>query len=472
MLNCARRWNCELGRVNCTKLTLRLVEMILWLCPTSVQDFLAIPGIMNKIDINEPFLQILSDLVKEFLQIRNIVPCGDFFDVLACNFCRLQDMFFTNQEADYKASQFCALCPTDKQIGKQKAPYSQEIFNAMQPTFPLSYDQFSYAMHIVYGLFDGREMVEGYDGIHGITNVKSTKQRTMFGSLNENLVEDIFQRTGLNSFDTFADLGSGIGQICIQASATTCCRSFGYEIDQKRLECSKCLLEHFAAVLKAAGIQQNMQDLVTFKHQDFLDDPNLANADVLVFNNFARWFQSDNPGKVKCYNTEVGKRCLDLSNGSQLVVLTELVNDKTWFPSMAFDPPINPCFTWTPGDDLKLYHYRKLADTWPCPTEKCNALTPNSRSDQCINGHVVKTLRSRPGAKRAYESSEAVRCGSSMSACSNGSVDVKKPRTEDDSKAKKEVSSFILSLIHLNVNVALLFHRILIPTQILMPRLR
>lgn len=80
--------------------------------------------------------------------------------------------------------------------------------------------------------------------------MKKTGQRTMFGSINENVVEDLIQRTALNKYDTFQDIGSGIGQVCFQASATTCCQSIGLEVDEERYQASVNLLDHFDGVLK------------------------------------------------------------------------------------------------------------------------------------------------------------------------------------------------------------------------------
>ena len=71
----------------------------------------------------------------------------------------------------------------------------------------------------------------------------------MFGSINENLIEELSQRSGLNKLDTFTDVGSGIGQVCLQMSATTACRSFGLEVSMERYEASKHLLRDLDGVL-------------------------------------------------------------------------------------------------------------------------------------------------------------------------------------------------------------------------------
>ena len=125
----------------------------------------------------------------------------------------------------------------------------------------------------------------------------------MFGSINENLIEEIIQRSGLNALDTFTDIGSGIGQVCLQASATTCCRSFGQEVDTQRFHASQNILDNFEGVLEQAGIKERMKDLVTIECKDFVDDEYVTKrSDVMVFNNYARWFESDNPGKKLDYN--------------------------------------------------------------------------------------------------------------------------------------------------------------------------
>jgi hypothetical protein len=66
-------------------------------------------------------------------------------------------------------------------------------------------------MELVYDFFDGRGAVEGHQGIHG--QKKGPRGfNSMYGGINENMIECFIQRTGLNSEDTFTDVGSGIGK--------------------------------------------------------------------------------------------------------------------------------------------------------------------------------------------------------------------------------------------------------------------
>ena len=54
--------------------------------------------------------------------------------------------------------------------------------------------------------------------------------REVYGETNASLVQHIIETQEVTETDTFFDLGSGIGQVVLQAAATTGCRAFGVEL--------------------------------------------------------------------------------------------------------------------------------------------------------------------------------------------------------------------------------------------------
>ena len=54
--------------------------------------------------------------------------------------------------------------------------------------------------------------------------------REVYGETNASLVQHIIETQQITSADTFFDLGSGIGQVVLQAAATTGCRAVGVEL--------------------------------------------------------------------------------------------------------------------------------------------------------------------------------------------------------------------------------------------------
>lgn len=136
----------------------------------------------------------------------------------------------------------------------------------------------------------------------------------MYGRVNENLVQEIVERTTMSSRDVFSDLGCGVGQTCLQVSATTGCRSLGYEIVSERCEAALMLLREFDAVLSEAGVVPagTMTGLVSLLEEDFIKDIRVArDSTVVLFNNFSKWFDADIPGKGTNYNSEICTQVLE-----------------------------------------------------------------------------------------------------------------------------------------------------------------
>lgn len=130
----------------------------------------------------------------------------------------------------------------------------------------------------------------------------------MYGRVNENLVQEVVERTTMSSCDIFSDLGCGVGQTCLQVSATTGCKSIGYEIVHERCNAAILLLMMFDEVLAESGAAPSgtMHNLVTFLEDDFIKDERVTSqSTVIFFNNFSKWFDADIPGVGKDYNREI-----------------------------------------------------------------------------------------------------------------------------------------------------------------------
>jgi hypothetical protein len=260
----------DLVECGCRWLTVAALERILWACPTTVEQLVAVPD-LDAIAA-DPMAPYLLNIINTFLSDNSIEPQGDFQEVVDTNsnadrvFPKVQ-LIDSNCD-DWIPMFFCPLCPSLKQIGTIPMHYSQEEFNAMKPAFPLSFSHFMYAINIVYSLFDGKSMVESQNGVKGVeiteTGMCSNVQvickisvvmlimiitiefvrsghRTMYGSINENLTEELVQRSGMavrsrrnkstsplsdsssssdssrddRDFppDVFTDIGSGMGQV-------------------------------------------------------------------------------------------------------------------------------------------------------------------------------------------------------------------------------------------------------------------
>jgi H3 lysine-79-specific histone-lysine N-methyltransferase len=72
----------------------------------------------------------------------------------------------------------------------------------------------------------------------------------MYGGVKENLVELVIEKTMIGKDDQFLDIGSGIGQICIQVAATVGCKTLGFELIQERNDAGNSLLKNFDSILE------------------------------------------------------------------------------------------------------------------------------------------------------------------------------------------------------------------------------
>jgi hypothetical protein len=71
--------------------------------------------------------------------------------------------------------------------------------------------------------------------------------REVYGETNASLVQHIVETQKITAADTFFDLGSGIGQVVLQAAAMTGCRAFGVELMDVPAQYAAALQVAFAA---------------------------------------------------------------------------------------------------------------------------------------------------------------------------------------------------------------------------------
>ncbi|CAI6340876.1 unnamed protein product [Periconia digitata] len=134
-----------------------------------------------------------------------------------------------------------------------------------------------------------------------------------YGELKYKLAHKIFEQTGLNSKSVFVDLGSGVGNVVLQAALQTGAESYGIEV----LETPADFALDQASELRARAKLWNISlGLIQLWHGDFLASPEidavLHRADVVLVNN--KVFPQDT-------NFELLNKFLDLKAGAKIVSL-------------------------------------------------------------------------------------------------------------------------------------------------------
>lgn len=146
---------------------------------------------------------------------------------------------------------------------------------------------------------------------HRLRKVKG--KETTYGELLTPFVHKIFQQTGLNSSHVFVDLGSGVGNVVLQAALQTGAESWGIEL----MALAADLGAKQASELQARARLWNISlGDINLLQGDFLDSPAidavLRRADVVLVNN-----------KVfgEKLNNELLQKFLDLKDGCKVVSL-------------------------------------------------------------------------------------------------------------------------------------------------------
>lgn len=98
---------------------------------------------------------------------------------------------------------------------------------------------------------------------------------------------DIIAATGLRPDSLFLDLGSGVGNVVLQACLQTGCRSFGVEVMPGPAGLAKGQLEQFRMRCRMWGVEAGEVELL---QGDMTDnrrvDELMSKADVVLVNNF------------------------------------------------------------------------------------------------------------------------------------------------------------------------------------------
>lgn len=155
----------------------------------------------------------------------------------------------------------------------------------------------------------------------------------VYGELLPRFVSTIFRETKLKSGQVFVDLGSGVGNVVLQAALEIGCESWGCEVMQNACDVAELQQAEFRARCRLWGILPGKTHLI---RGDFLKDESISNvlkrADVVLINNQAFTPQ---------LNNELINHFLDLKEGCQIVSLKSFVPVGHKIQSRNLNSPIN-----------------------------------------------------------------------------------------------------------------------------------
>ncbi|KAK2462119.1 hypothetical protein APHAL10511_006582 [Amanita phalloides] len=167
-----------------------------------------------------------------------------------------------------------------------------------------------------------RIIEETYQRVVG-PNVVSLKQyeafsSTVYGELMPSLVHEIVQITGLQEESLFLDLGSGVGNVVVQASLQTGCKSFGIELMPAPARIAREMVEQMRIRCRMWGIRMGEVELeegnmLSSKRVDEL----IPQADVILV---------DNKVFEESLNEALRPKFLDLKEGAIVVSLAPFVS--------------------------------------------------------------------------------------------------------------------------------------------------
>ncbi|KAB8241513.1 S-adenosyl-L-methionine-dependent methyltransferase [Aspergillus flavus] len=155
----------------------------------------------------------------------------------------------------------------------------------------------------------------------------------VYGELLPRFISTIFKETGLKSGQVFVDLGSGVGNVVLQAALEIGCESWGCEMMQNACELAELQQTEFRARCRLWGIAPGKTHLVRgdfLKEQSIIDV--LKRADVILINNQAFTPQ---------LNNELINHFLDMKEGCQIVSLKSFVPAAHKIQSRNLNSPIN-----------------------------------------------------------------------------------------------------------------------------------
>ncbi|PPJ55036.1 hypothetical protein CBER1_01462 [Cercospora berteroae] len=155
----------------------------------------------------------------------------------------------------------------------------------------------------------------------------------VYGELLSRFCSDIFKKTKLTHEMKFVDLGSGVGNVVLQAALEIGCDSTGIEVMPNPCEAAELQEREFPGRTKLWGLAAGKIRLL---QGDFLEHPEVPNilkeADVVLVNNQA--FSSD-------LNSKLLMKFLDLKEGCQVVSLKPFVPDGHKMSARNIYDPVN-----------------------------------------------------------------------------------------------------------------------------------
>ena len=139
----------------------------------------------------------------------------------------------------------------------------------------------------------------------------------VYGELLPRFCSEIFQKTKLNHEHVFVDLGSGVGNVVLQAALEVGCESWGIEMMKNPCDLAELQAKEFPGRTRLWGVKVGEVNLV---RGDFTNNAQLGEvlkrADVVLVNN-----QAFTPA----LNDKLRDMFLDLKNGCQVVSLKPFV---------------------------------------------------------------------------------------------------------------------------------------------------
>ncbi|KAI0344273.1 DOT1-domain-containing protein [Trametopsis cervina] len=140
----------------------------------------------------------------------------------------------------------------------------------------------------------------------------------VYGELLPPFVTEIIKTTGISQNTLFVDLGSGVGNVLLQASLATGCRSYGIELMPAPAKLARKQLEQFRTRCRMWGLQHGEIEL---EEGDMLESTRahelLKQADVVLVNN--KVFKES-------LNEALRSKFLDLKDGAIVVSLQPFVS--------------------------------------------------------------------------------------------------------------------------------------------------
>ncbi|KAL4802267.1 S-adenosyl-L-methionine-dependent methyltransferase [Aspergillus unguis] len=171
----------------------------------------------------------------------------------------------------------------------------------------------------------------------------------VYGELLPRFISTIFKETGLKSNHVFVDLGSGVGNVVLQAALEIGCESWGCEMMQNACDLAELQQAEFKSRCRLWGVAPGKTHLV---RGDFLQEQSiidvLKRADVVLINNQAFTPQ---------LNNELINHFLDMKEGCQIVSLKSFVPVDHKIQSRNLNSPINLL-------SVKRNHYWSNSVSW------------------------------------------------------------------------------------------------------------